>query len=330
LKCIHCYETGEKCTELSTREAKSFIREFSITVDLWNKVLPLDGALHLTGGEPFLRDDLFELIDYARNLGLIIRILTNGTLITSQISDRLKNAGIKNMQISIDGISDTHDLIRGSKGSFKKAMNSVDLLTNNGIYTNIACTVSKMNLKDVPKLVDLALNHKVKAIRFARFVPLGQGNKIQDFALSPEETQCLFQYINYKKKELSGKLEILDQDPLFCLFDSKSEAEQGIRSSLAMGRCSIGFQGVCVLPNGTVYPCRKLPIPIGNIRDQRFRDIWLNSKILNNIRNVNKLEGKCGICDYKYECKGCRAVAFALTGNYMGPDLQCWHDLRGS
>lgn len=142
--------------------------------------------------------------------------------------------------------------------------------------------------------------------------------------LSSDEIKNTFKKLIKIRNEYSNKIDVMLDDPLFALLDSQQEMHNEETNKFCEGACSVGFTSICIMPDGTLYPCRKLPIPLGNILKRPFRDIWINSEVLNDIRDKNNLKGYCGNCSLSYKCKGCRAVAYAVSGDYLNDDIQCW------
>ncbi len=327
LNCSHCYESKTSYTELSTKESLFFIDQLIDTLVMWNQGGPISGALHLTGGEPLLRNDIFEISHYAVTNGLTVRLLSNGTLISPVVVKKLVQAGVSSVQVSIDGAPFKHDQIRGIKNSFTMATAGICELIKGGVHTTLSCTLSKYNLNEVPEIIKLAIDLKVNGIKFSRLVATGKGKNLAGLLLSRQETKDLFAYLYKMHFELKDRLTIFLQDPLFCLYEHDTNNNSiEIQQSIAVGGCSIGFSGICLLPDGTFLPCRRLPIPIGNLHKDIFRNLWVNSDLLNSIRDTKNLKGKCNSCDFEKACKGCRAIAYASTGDYQSTDPQCWHE----
>ncbi|MBE0478553.1 radical SAM protein, partial [Candidatus Aerophobetes bacterium] len=198
LRCIHCYQEGYNIqSEFSLAQLEKIADRIILALKKWHK----RGRVALTGGEPFLKKELFPLMEYLEQNEYIWRIgiLTNGILIDEKIADKLKTfQKLYYIQISLDGASEeTNDSIRG-KGSYRKAINSFSLLHKKGINTRLMFTVHKRNLQEVPSLIDLAMKEKIDALTIERFVPGGRGTEIRDWFLTKEETHKLFQYISQR------------------------------------------------------------------------------------------------------------------------------------
>ncbi len=328
LHCIHCYqERYDIRSESSLAQLEKIADQIFLTLRKWRK----KGRIALTGGEPFLKKELFPLMEYLEQNEYIWRIgiLTNGTLIDEKIADRLKTfQKLYYIQISLDGASEeTNDSIRG-KGSYRKAIDSFSLLYEKGINTRVMFTVHKRNLQDVPSLIDLAIKEKIDTLTIERFVPEGRGAEIKDWFLTNEETHKLFRYVS-RRSDIEYKkgtpLKILKYRTLWANIDPERAKTADTPPEIDLGgMCSVGIESLTILSDGTVLPCRRLPIPIGNLRNDSIFKIWYTSELLWRIRNKNNLKGKCNGCDLIPRCSGCRAIAYAVTGDYLAEDPQCW------
>jgi len=258
-----------------------------------------------------------------------IGILSNGTLIHEEIVEMLKHfQKLYYVQISLDGASKgANDFIRG-KGSYKKAIDSLRLLHKNGINTRLMFTVHKKNLQEVPSLIDLAIRERIDSLTIERFVPEGKGAEIKDWLLTKEEVHTLFQYVSHRadsEYQKGTSLKILKYRTLWANIDPGRAKAVDVPLEIDLGAmCSIGIDSLTILPDGTVLPCRRLPIPIGNLKTDSIFKIWYTSDLLWKIRNKNNLKGKCNGCDLIPRCGGCRAMAYACTGDYLAEDPQCW------
>ena len=328
LRCVHCYQEGYNIrSEFSLAQLEKIADQIILALKKWHK----RGRIALTGGEPFLKKELFPLMEYLEQNEYIWRIgiLTNGTLIDERITDKLKTyRKLYYIQVSLDGASqETNDLIRG-KGSYEKAMNSLKILRERGIKTRLMFTVHKRNYQEVPALIDLAIKEEIDALTIERLVPQGKGAEIKDWLLTKEEVHTLFQYVSHRADSEYRKgspLKILKYRTLWANIDPERTQAVDIPLESDLGAmCSVGIDSLTILPDGTVLPCRRLPIPIGNLKTDSIFKIWYTSDLLWKIRNKNNLKGKCYGCDLIPRCGGCRAIAYACTGDYLAEDPQCW------
>ena len=327
LKCSHCYQNDYSySSELSFEELKNIANKINHALTVWKK----DGRLAITGGEPFIRKDLFDLLHYLEQQHTIkkIGILTNGTLIKEHINSLKSLTKLYYIQMSIEGGREKNDEIRG-KGVFDKVIESTNLLKKNDISVRWMVTLHKRNVDDVPYIIDLALENNVDVLTFERLIPTGTGKSMNDMLLTPTDLSKVYKHIVERSDEEYSKgssLAILKLRTLWILTDPKraeTEAYTPLQNEVGAA-CSIGMDSLCILPDATVLPCRRLPIPIGNLKKDSIFKIWYTSDLLWKIRNKEKLRGKCNGCEFVPRCGGCRAMAYAVTGDYLAEDPQCW------
>jgi radical SAM protein with 4Fe4S-binding SPASM domain len=317
LRCAHCYQDGYDNKNLEAEKLLQIANQISDALFKWN----MNGRISLTGGEPFLSPYLFELMDFFESDCNIKQfdILTNGTCIDSKKICRLKKyKKLRQIQISLDGASaETHDLIRG-KGVFEKINDTIRKLRENDIEVSIMFTLMKRNLNEVINVIDFAEQNDVNAITIERVTPCGNSN-ISDL-LSSEEIKRIYESVTARANQISGHLRIRRLRPLWI---NTEKLNQKANSDIG-GFCPVGFTSLAILEDGTVLPCRRLNIPIGNILTDGIFKIWYDSEVLWTIRDKNNLQGKCKGCYNIDRCGGCRAIAFETTGEFMGEDIQCW------
>jgi radical SAM protein with 4Fe4S-binding SPASM domain len=330
LRCEHCYQEDYTTdNELSFEEFKIIADKVFTTLHKWNKL----GDFSITGGEPFLHPQIFEILNIVNSSNDVSRldILTNGTFITQEIIDRLKQFDkLRYIQISLDGSSPLiHDAIRG-EGSFNKSMNGIRLLIQNGVEVRVMFTLQHYNMFDVPTIIDLCIKEHISGITIERVIPNGGGDRF-----TPESIHMIFKYISDRSDEEYAKgtdLKILKYRPLWINIDpcrAKIGMNTPIHKDLG-GLCSAGLDGICVLPNADVLACRRLPILIGNLQIDSLEKIWFQSKLLWEIRDKSNLKGKCHSCEYSSRCGGCRSMAYAYTGDYLEEDPHCWKEINNS
>jgi len=329
LRCNHCYQDDyTDFSDMPVEELKDIANELLSTLYKWKK----KGDISITGGEPFVRKGLFPFLEYLELSQEIcnLHILSNGTMITDEIVEKLKRLSkLESIQISLDGSSpETHDNIRG-RGSFEKAIRGIRMFIRHGIDVKVMFTLQRSNMKDVPSLIELAIKEGASGLTVERLVPMGSARDAKDSLLSPGELRDIFQYISDRadlEYEKGTQLRILKYRPLWINIDpSRSKAESNTVPYKELGAvCSIGLDGLCILPDATVLACRRLPIPIGNLKRDSLEKIWFRSDLLWQIRDKNNLKGKCNSCEFVPRCSGCRAIAYACTGDYLAEDPQCW------
>jgi radical SAM protein with 4Fe4S-binding SPASM domain len=329
LRCAHCYqEDYSGSNELDLDGLKRIADEIIKTLAKWNK----RGDIAITGGEPLLKEEMFPLISYLELADEIasIDILSNATLINESIVDRIRSLKkVRCVQVSLEGASpETNDAVRG-RGTFDKILACIRLLRSKNIKVNIMFTLQRRNMKDIPSLIDLAVAEGISSLTIERFVPVGSGAKIRNELLSPEEIKRVFSYISERaEQEINGGglTSISRSRPLWVMCNKNTGFLGANMSSkdTTGGICSIGLDGLCILPDATVLPCRRLPIPIGNLKNDSLLKIWHTSDLLWEIADKRNLKGKCNACEFITRCSGCRAMAYACTGDYLAEDPQCF------
>jgi radical SAM protein with 4Fe4S-binding SPASM domain len=317
LRCKHCYQTSEKSAELSFQEISRIIVAADEMVRDWQAAYHLEfsPSFNITGGEPFLRSNFFKILEKMAETAFDLYILSNGTLITKEKARQVADLGVKGVQVSLEGPEGIHDTIRGT-GSFSRAVAGIRTLLAAGVKVSINATLSQANAPYFMELVDLAVALGVPRLGFSRLVPAGQGLMMLDQMLSTEQVRQFYEEIF--ALAVDG-LEITSGDPLASQMRSSLPAED--QGAIALGGCAAGVSGLTILADGTVTPCRRLPIPIGNVKRESLREIWATSPVLEALRDRTRYQGKCGACPRWAQCRGCRAIAHAYSQAQGRPEL---------
>jgi radical SAM protein with 4Fe4S-binding SPASM domain len=337
LNCKHCYSNSGELQEeeLTTQQA------FAVVEQLADAGVT---ALAFSGGEPLSRRDFFEVANYAVKSGLYVSLATNGTMLTRENVKKLKQTGIHYVEISIDGATaKTHDTFRGVPGAFEKAVNGLNNCVEADLCACIATTATKSNLEEMPAIVSLAEEIGAERFTYFNFIPTGRGKKYFDQDLSAEERENLMRYL-LNRMSSGCKTTILTTAPQLARVALQCQGLGGtgeVTMSMAhmqtarvskkavpladfIGGCGAGRLYCSLSPQGDVHPCVFLPINVGNLKTEKFQDIWLNSKLFGALRNRGNLKGACGKCAYKYICGGCRARSAAYhDGDMLNSDPGC-------
>ncbi len=343
LACKHCYSNSGKVQEeeLSTAQALDVIDQLTdIGVT----------ALAFSGGEPLIRKDFFEVARHAANRGLYVSLASNGTLLTKENVKKLKQTKINYVDISIDGsTAQTHDDFRGVAGAFDKALIGLKNCVEADLCVCIATTVSKKNMDELPAIIDLAEEIQAERFTYFNFIPTGRGKNFQKQDVSPQEREKVMQYL-LNRMSAGCKTTILTTAPQLARVALQCQGPSGtgeVTMSMAhmqtvkvtkkavpladfIGGCGAGRLYCSISPQGDVHPCVFLPVNVGNLKTQKFQDIWLNAPLFSAFRNRANLKGSCGSCDYKFICGGCRARSAAYhDGDMLNGDPGCIMGVKG-
>jgi heme b synthase len=332
LFCAHCRAAAadeEYEGELSTEEA------FRLVDQIAEVAKPI---LILTGGEPLMRPDIFEIGKYAHSKEFRVVIGTNGTLVTEEIAERIKEVPISRISISIDfPTAALQDNFRGKEGSFTEAINGIHNAHKAGLEVQINSTITRLNAGYLPKLVDMALELGVAAFHPFLLVPTGRGKGLAKEELAPEEYEEVLKWICRKQQELGSKLFFKPTDaphyqriirqcgvkqPVSCGHPGGFPTSQRGFNTNTRG-CMAGT-GFCFISHtGQVQGCGYFDVSAGDLRKQTFASVWNDSPLFNELRDIENLKGKCGICEFKSLCGGCRARAYEATGDYLEAEPYC-------
>ena len=314
LHCRHC-RTNEIVHNLS-------LDEIRIIVKKCKDFKPM--GVFISGGEPLTRNDIVEVIKETKKLSPVTILNTNSLLLTEDKLKELIDAGLNYIQVSLDGIEEYHDYIRG-KGTYKKTIEKLKLISkySDKIKLHISSVVSSINIDEMEELVHQVIDEehiKVQIFGFKRFVP---SNELKETgALGKEGLEKLYNKLEKLNKKYVDKTKILSDIPMKNIFQKKRVYEIMDKYNLDCVGCSAGINGISIRNDGTVTPCTLLYISCGNILNESLEEI-LNNDIMQKIKK-RELSGKCGGCKYKMICGGCRACAYQLSGNPLAEDPECF------
>lgn len=324
LHCIHCRASAENHqyeNELDTRAAINLldqIREVGTPIII------------LTGGEPLLREDIFGIASYGNKIGLRMVMAPNGTLITREIADKLKASGIKRISVSLDGSTpEIHDNFRGVQNAFKDAIRGIKLAREAGLDFQINTTITDSNLAEIPKILSLSEELKAIAHHIFLLVPTGRGKYLMNSAINAKEYEKTLHWFYEQRNKTKLQLKATCAPHYYRILRQRAKSEgkkvtfesHGLDS---VTRGCLAGTGFCFVSHiGLVQTCGFLDVICGDITKQTFKQVWETSKVFNDLRNLAKLQGKCGYCEFKRFCGGCRARAYEATGNYLASDPLC-------
>ncbi len=334
LKCVHCYSQSkdiEYPNELTTKEAKAMLdglAEYGAPVILFS------------GGEPLMRDDLMELITYARDKGLRAVISTNGTLITEEKAEELRKFGLSYVGISLDGLRETNDKFRGIEGAFDDALQGIRNCLKLGIKVGLRFTINKRNAQDIPGIFDLIETEKIPRVCFYHLVYSGRGSRLMEEDLTHDETRRVVDLIIDKTKEAherGNKIEVLTVDnhadgpyiyQRLLKEDPKRAAE--VLELLRWNEGNSSGHGLaCVSWDGSVHADQFWrEYTFGNVRERKFGEIWedkSNDLLMKLKDKKHHVTGRCSKCKWLDICGGnFRARAEAYYGDIWEPDPACY------
>jgi radical SAM protein with 4Fe4S-binding SPASM domain len=321
-------------------------RECLRIVDQLGDFAPL--ILVLSGGEPLWRRDVFEIASHAVSKGLRVALATNGTLVDDAMAERIKEAGIVRVSISLDGADRaTHDDFRGHDGAFDAAVGGIRCLQAIGLSTQINTTVSRHNAHQLADLVALAQHLKVDAFHLFLLVPVGCGLTIaKDQSLDGAEAERILNWFYDRSLDSGMELKATCAPQYYRIVRQRraEERREGHAAAMPppaghgrpgghpaglnqMTRGCLASSGVCFVSHqGIVQPCGYLPLEAGDLRRQSFREIWERSPLFEEMRDLSSLEGKCGCCEFQKVCMGCRARAFGLSGDWRAEEPFCVYE----
>ena len=324
LSCRHCYQGERSRDEMPLPQMKKVVREASDMIKEWTDTygIAFSPSMNITGGEPFLRSDLFDILRIIKQQGFEVYLLTNGTLVNHERARMLADLGVDGVQVSIEGSEDVHDAIRGS-GSFVASAAGIEHLVDSGLNVTLNMTLSNLNAGQVKKVVAFGSHAGIRRVGFSRLVPSGRGRALLSDMLTRDQLKEL--YGSLPSLELKS-LDIVTGDPVAA---QMKRAANGDAGNMAVSGCAASVSGLTIQPNGNITPCRRLPLSLGNVRKGSLREIWAASPVLEALRDRSRYKGKCGTCSRWANCRGCRAIAYACSrskgeDDFLADDPQCF------
>ncbi len=335
LRCRHCYQSASRPLEdeLELSKKLEIIDQFAE-----NDVV----AVAFSGGEPLMGPDFFEVASYTSGKNMFVSLATNGTLLTEKMVDRLVECGVKYLEVSLDAVTPgVHDSFRGVPGAWDKTIEGIkNAAAREELFVCVASTITRYNFHETKDLIKLTGELGAKRFLAFNFIPTGNGANIIDLDITPAMREELLELLYDEFK--TGGIEVMTTAPQFarvCMsrsrdimasahFGTYQASDRTQMLAEFLGGCGAGRLYCAVQPNGIVTPCVYIPIAVGDLRTERFIDIWKNSGILKELRRRDKLLGNCGECDFKNVCGGCRARAYAYSGSLNGCDPGCIRNSR--
>jgi AdoMet-dependent heme synthase len=324
LRCVHCRAAANRGPyrgELSTEKCFQLIDEIATLSS---------PVIILTGGEPLLRPDIFEIASYGTSKSLRMVMATNGTLVDPNIAKKMIESGIKRVSISIDGKdAASHDAFRQEKDAFAGAMTGIEALKDAGIEFQINTTITTANLSQIKDILELARKLGAAAHHIFLLVPTGRGRDLAEQAITAADYEETLLWFHQESLDCSIQLKATCAPHYFRIMhqnkikDAEPKKKVGGHFHESTRGC-LGSISFCFISHvGQVQPCGYLELDCGNVQKQSFAEIWENSEVFRNLRDYSKYGGKCGKCEFIKVCGGCRARAYEATGDYLAEEPLC-------
>ena len=324
LNCVHCRagaERGPYPGELTTEKCLEILGQISEV----EKPIVI-----LTGGEPLLRKDIFDLAKSGTQIGLRMVMATNGTLLTPGIVEKLKSSGIKRVSVSIDGADEYHhDQFRKVPGTFKRAVAGIELLKKGGVEFQINTTVTRHNLHKVRDILLMAVDMGAAAHHLFLLVPTGRAREMVSQEIDALEYEELLRWFYQMREKTPLHLKATCAPHYYRILREEAHAKGEKVDYTTYGldavtRGCLGGTSFCFISHdGIVQPCGYLEVNCGDLKGSTFGSVWRDSEIFHQLRDFSAYKEKCGRCEYLRFCGGCRARAFEATGDFLAEEPLC-------
>ncbi len=327
LHCVHCRSSSE----LEVKEHPDFSTDEGIRIldDISSFASPV---VVLSGGEPLLRKDWEVFAKYGTEKGLRMCLATNGTLVSPEICKKIKECGIKMVSLSLDGsTAEIHDNFRNQPGAFEGTINAAKLFKEHDIDFLINSSFTKRNQFDIQNVYKLAKELGATAWYMFMIVPTGRGEEIMEELISPEDYENILKWHYEMEKNEKDMLVRPTCAPHYYRIrlqlakkDGEKVEQRSLKFSTGGSKGCLAGQLISLIDvDGNVLPCSYFPLAAGNIKESSMKDIWENSKLFKELRDFSSYKGSCGACEYIRICGGCRARAYAVTGDYLAEEPFC-------
>jgi AdoMet-dependent heme synthase len=324
LNCVHCRAAASRGPYEGELETVKCLQVLDQIEEVGKPIVIL------TGGEPLLREDVFELARYGTGKGLRMVMATNGTLITEEVTKRMRSSGIQRVSISLDGATAAqHDRFRKVSGAFEGALEGIELLKKAHIEFQINTTITRHNLDQAEEILHLAVRLGAAAHHIFLLVPTGRARDMTDQEIDAREYEKLLQWLYAMRLEVPIHLKATCAPHYYRVLRQEAHkrgekvdyATYGLDS---VTRGCLGGTSFCFVSHvGVVQPCGYLELNCGDLKESSFRDVWENSEVFSRLRDFSAYKGKCGRCEYLRFCGGCRARAYEATGDFLEEEPLC-------
>lgn len=329
LACVHCRAEAQERPdpgELDTGEVKALMDDLAGMARGAPRLIFI-----ISGGEPMMRPDVYDVAAHGSAAGLHTVLATNGTLLDAASVRRLLEAGVRRLSVSLDGPGpESHDAFRGVPGAFESAGRGLAEATRQGLAFQINTTVTRRNADLLPAMLDKVVELGAAAWDVFMLVPTGRGTR--EAGVTAQEYERILAWV--AETSLRAPLDVkVTCGPHYSRI-WRLRARTGAPAPPAAGAdgrpparppggCLAGDGFVFVSRIGEVFPCGYLPVPAGNVREKPFSEIYARSPALLSLRDPGRLGGKCGRCEFNTVCRGCRARAFSVKGDYLAEEPLC-------
>lgn len=332
LHCVHCRSSSEAESNSNSDFPKS--SAFKIIDNISSYAKPV---VVLSGGEPLMRNDVFDIAKYGTEKGLRMCLATNGSLVDDEVCQRIKDSGMNIVSLSLDGSNEkTHDDFRKQSGAFRGAVKAAGLFKKHNIEFIINSSFTKRNQEEIPKIYKLAKDLGATAWYMFMIVPTGRGREIMGELISKEDYEEILDWHYQMEKTEKDILVRPTCAPHYYRIIMQRSKEEGVKFekrtlkfSTGGAKGCIAGQLICLIDaEGNVLPCSYFPKPAGNIHKKSFKEIWEDSELFKQLRDFKTYKEKCGSCEYLAVCGGCRARAYAISGDYLEEEPFCSYTPR--
>lgn len=328
LACKHCRACAQPLRdlqELTHAEARNLIDQIAAMNA---------GVLVLSGGDPMKRADVYDLVRYGHKIGVRMAMTPSVTpLLTDGAIHRLAGEGLSQFAVSLDGsCASIHDTFRGYPGAFDRTLEVIRVAREAGLPVQINTTVSRHNLADLPAMADLLAGLDIVLWSVFFLVPVGRGQA--DQRIAPDEYEQVFELLWTLRQRVPFKIKSTEAPHYrrFVLQKLKADRRDATEASADPARQRPGYESinlndgrgfVFISHRGEVYPSGFLAVSVGNIRKAPLADLYRNHPLMRDLRNSDRLGGKCGVCEFRNVCGGSRARSWALTGDPLAAEPDC-------
>ena len=325
-RCKHCYIFSEgNCTELLHMPLGDMKKVLANCEEMCEQ-LGRTPYFYITGGDPILHPNFWTLMQMIKAKGYKFTIMGNPFHLNDEVCGKLKECGCEKYQLSIDGMRETHDFFR-KPGSFDSTLRAIKYIRGAGMKCAVMATVSDVNMKEMPAVVDLVVENGVDIFAFGRYCPTGEEKKIR---IEPLEYRIFLDTVWKKYEYYKGqgvKTYFNLKDHLWTLYlyeEGIFKIPENADPNMIYEGCHCGICHMTILPDGDVYACRRFESKVGNALEEKLKDIFIEKEEI--YRDFDKFE-KCSKCELRGFCRGCPAVTYGTTGSFYGTDPQCWKEV---